>query len=292
VSLDPRFADDMGALAGLDELTAVVRQAAAAVLTIDPTQARGRLKADRTPVCSADLVAQTALIEGLARLMPGLPIVSEEAGAPPHARRHHETFALIDPLDGTREFLAGRAEFTVNLAIVIRGVPTVGIIAAPALHGLWRGVVGRGAEYLPRPVDGGPGLPARIVAIKTRPHPAGGLTAAVSRSHFDEATARFLSHVRVTDRIVAGSSLKFCRIAEGQADLYPRLAPICEWDIAAGHAILTAAGGTVMTPEGGTVPYGCSNDGFRLQGFVACGDATTMPAILEAVRLSQQDPPV
>jgi 3'(2'), 5'-bisphosphate nucleotidase len=292
VSLDPRFADDMSALARLDELTAVVCQAAAAILTIDPAEARAQLKADRTPVCNADLVAQTALIEGLARLMPGLPIVSEEAGVPPQAGRLHESFALIDPLDGTREFLAGRAEFTVNLAIVIRGVPSVGIIAAPALHDLWRGVVGRGAEYLPGPVQGSPGPPARIVAIKTRPRPAGGLTAAVSRSHFDEATARFLSHVPVTDRIVAGSSLKFCRIAEGQADLYPRLAPVCEWDIAAGHAILAAAGGTVMTPEGGTVPYGGSNDGFRLRGFVACGDATTVPAILDAVRLSQQGPPV
>ena len=292
MSLDPRFDDEMNALARLDELTAVVRQAAAAILTVDPAGAGARPKADRTPVCNADLVAQTALTEGLARLMPGLPIVSEEAGAPPHAGRHHESFALIDPLDGTREFLAGRAEFTVNLAIVIRGVPTVGIIAAPALHDLWRGVVGRGAEYLPGPVQGSAGLPARIVAIKTRPRPAGGLTVAVSRSHFDEATARFLSHVPVTDRIVAGSSLKFCRIAEGQADLYPRLAPICEWDIAAGHAILAAAGGTVMTPEGGTVGYGCSNDGFGLRGFIACGDATTMPAILDAVRLSQHGPPV
>jgi 3'(2'), 5'-bisphosphate nucleotidase len=292
VSLDPRLADEMNALARLDELTAVVRQAAAAILTIDPVDTRARLKTDRTPVCNADLVAQAALVEGLARLMPGLPIVSEEDGALAPLGRPADSFALIDPLDGTREFLAGRPEFTVNLAIVIRGVPTLGIIAAPALHDLWRGVIGRGAEYLPGPVQGSPAAPARIVAIKTRTRPAGGLTAAVSRSHFDEATARFLSHVPVTDRIVAGSSLKFCRLAEGQADLYPRLAPICEWDIAAGHAILAAAGGAVMTPEGGTVPYGSSKDEFRLQGFVACGDATTMPAILDAVRLSQHGPPV
>jgi 3'(2'), 5'-bisphosphate nucleotidase len=127
-----------------------------------------------------------------------------------------------------------------------------------------------------------------MIAIKTRPQPAAGLTAAVSRSHFDEATARFLSHVPLAGRIVAGSSLKFCRLAEGQADLYPRLAPICEWDVAAGHAILTAAGGTMVTPEGGGVPYGLSNDEFRLHGFIACGDPTIVPAMMDAVRLSRQ----
>jgi 3'(2'), 5'-bisphosphate nucleotidase len=292
VSLDPRFADAMSALARLDELTAVVRQAAAAILTIDPAEARARLKADRTPVSNADLVAQAALLEGLERLMPALPIVSEEAGALAPLDRHHDSFALIDPLDGTREFLAGRPEFTVNLAIVIRGIPAVGIIAAPALHGLWRGIVGRGAEFLPGRAEGDAGPPAGIVAIKTRAAPATGFMAAVSRSHFDEATARFLSHVPLAGRIVAGSSLKFCRIAEGQADLYPRLAPVCEWDIAAGHAVLAAAGGMVVTPEGGTLPYGRLSDGFRLQGFVACGDVTAMPAILEAVRLSRPCPPV
>src|SRR5215469_7493246 len=135
----------MGALARLDELTAVVRQAAAAILAIDPAEAHTRLKGDRSPVCNADLVAQSALIEGLARLMPALPIVSEEEGAPANGGPYQDSFALIDPLDGTREFLAGRPEFTVNLAIVIRGVPTLGIVAAPALHGLWRGIVGRGA---------------------------------------------------------------------------------------------------------------------------------------------------
>ncbi|HXW30480.1 MAG TPA: 3'(2'),5'-bisphosphate nucleotidase CysQ, partial [Xanthobacteraceae bacterium] len=238
--------------------------------------------------CNADLVAQSALIEGLARLMPALPIVSEEAGAPPQTRRPHDSFALIDPLDGTREFLAGRPEFTVNLAIVIGGVPAIGIVAAPALEGLWRGIVGRGAEFLPGNGEDSAGPAAGRVPITTRPRPAAGLTVAVSRSHFDEATARFLSHIPLAGRIVAGSSLKFCRLAEGQADLYPRLAPVCEWDVAAGHAILTAAGGTVVTPEGGRVPYGRANDEFRLHGFIACGDATIMPEIMDAVRLSRQ----
>jgi 3'(2'), 5'-bisphosphate nucleotidase len=289
VSLDPRLTDEMGALAQLDDLTAVVRQAAGAILAIDPAAARAELKADRTPVCHADLLAQSVLVEGLGRLMPALPIVSEEASAAANAEQCQDSFALIDPLDGTREFLAGRPEFTVNLAIVIRGVPTIGIVAAPALHGLWRGIVGRGAEFLQGPVGGSAG-PAAGVPIKTRPRPAAGLTAAVSRSHFDEATARFLSHVPLTGRIVAGSSLKFCRLAEGQADLYPRLAPICEWDVAAGHAILSAAGGTMVTLEGGRVPYGRSKDEFRLHGFLACGDASIVPAVLDAVRLCRQAP--
>jgi 3'(2'), 5'-bisphosphate nucleotidase len=297
VTLDHRLADDIGALARLDELTSVVRQAAAAILAIDPAEAHTRLKADRTPVSNADLVAQSVLIEGLARLMPALPIVSEEAGAPANAGAHNDSFALIDPLDGTREFLAGRPEFTVNVAIVVRGVPTIGIIAAPALHGLWRGIVGRGAEFLQGAAGGnagpaaGPGPAAGGVTIKTRPRPAAGLTAAVSRSHFDEATARFLSHIPLAGRIVAGSSLKFCRLAEGQADLYPRLAPVCEWDVAAGHAILTAAGGTMVTLEGGRVPYGRSHDEFRLHGFVACGDAAIVPSVVDAVRLSRHRPP-
>jgi 3'(2'), 5'-bisphosphate nucleotidase len=286
VSLDPRLADEMGALARLEELTALVRQAADAILRVDPTAAHAQLKTDRTPVCSADLLAHSVLVEGVARLMPALPIVSEEARARPQARRE-DSFALIDPLDGTREFLAGRPEFTVNLAIVIRGVPVIGIVAAPALDSLWRGIVGRGAEFLPGSAPGSAG-PGAGIAIKTRPRPAAGLTAAVSRSHFEEATARFLSHVPLACRIVAGSSLKFCRLAEGQADLYPRLAPICEWDVAAGHAILTAAGGIMVTPAGGTVAYGRSNDEFRLDGFIACGDATIVPAMIEAVRLSRQ----
>jgi 3'(2'), 5'-bisphosphate nucleotidase len=287
VSLDPRLADEMGGLPRIEELTAVVRQAAAAILAIDPTAASARLKTDRTPVCNADLLAQSILVEGVARLMPALPIVSEESGAPEPGGRYQDSFALIDPLDGTREYLAGRPEFTVNLAIVIRGVPVVGIVAAPALDGLWRGVLGRGAEFLQGAARGS----AAAVAIKTRPRPAAGLTAAVSRSHFDEVTARFLSHVPLAGRIVAGSSLKFCRLAEGQADLYPRLAPICEWDVGAGHAILTAAGGTMVTPEGGRVPFGRSKDEFRLHGFIACGDATIVPAIMDAVRLSRQGPP-
>jgi 3'(2'), 5'-bisphosphate nucleotidase len=291
VSLDPPLTDEMGSLARLEDLTAVVRQAAAAILAIDPTRAHTRLKTDRTPVCNADLVAQSVLIEGLARLMPALPIVSEEAGAQPQTRRPQDSFALIDPLDGTREFLAGRPEFTVNLAIVIRGVPAIGIVAAPALDGLWRGIVGRGAEFLPGNGEDRARSAAGPVAITTRPRPPAGLTVAVSRSHFDEATARFLSHVPLADRIVAGSSLKFCRLAEGRADLYPRLAPVCEWDVAAGHAILTAAGGTLVTPEGGHVPYGRAKDEFRLHGFIACGDATIVPEMMDAVRLSRQGPP-
>lgn len=286
MSLDPRFAGEVGALARLDELTAIVWRAAAAVLTIDPAKADIRLKADRTPVSNADLLAQTILLDGLAQLMPGLPMISEESRAWPQAAFGDESFALIDPLDGTREFLAGRAEFTVNLAIVIGGVPMIGVIAAPALRSLWRGIVGRTAEFLQGPPEDGAVQPAGVVPIKTRPWPASGLTAAVSRSHFDAASERLLSHFPVIDRIVCGSSLKFCRLAEGQADLYPRLAPVCEWDIAAGHAIVTAAGGRVVSPEGGAVRYGGLERGFRLNGFVACGDPAALPAIVDAVRLS------
>jgi 3'(2'), 5'-bisphosphate nucleotidase len=277
VRLDPRFAEEIDALPPLHALTAVVWQAAAAIAAIDPSRVPSRLKADHTPVSSADVAAERALIEGLGRLAPGLPIVSEEGGTSPGADLGPASFALIDPLDGTREFLAGRPEFTVNLAIVVRGVPVIGIIAAPALHGLWRGVVGRGANYLHGPSG------TNVVEIRTRPRPPAGLIAAVSRSHFDPRTAAFLSHFTLADRIVCGSSLKFCALADGRADLYPRLAPICEWDIAAGHAILAAAGGTAVTPEGEALPYGRARAGFRLDGFVACADPSAMPAIREAL---------
>jgi len=274
VSADPRFQPDLGSLAEtlLDDLTAITWRAAAAILQVDPAAADRRLKSDRSPVCAADVVAEAVIVDGLARLLPRLPIVSEEAVAAPRPAAIGNAFALVDPLDGTREFLVGRPEFTVNLAIVVDGTPTVGLVAAPALHTIWRGVAGKRAERLRLPPGGGLAEVRDVARIATRPLPANGIVAAVSRSHFDERTEAFLSRFAIADRIVSGSSLKFCRIAEGVADLYPRLAPIREWDIAAGHAVLAAAGGIVMAPDGTSLTYGQARAGFRLEGFVACGD--------------------
>jgi 3'(2'), 5'-bisphosphate nucleotidase len=184
----------------------------------------------------------------------------------------HDSFVLVDPLDGTVELLAGRDEFTVNVAVVSGGDPRLGIVAAPAQGLIWRGSAGDGAERLRL----APGAPASDIqertAISTRPCPSAGLVAAVSRSHLDRATLALLARWPVTEHLVCGSALKFCQLAEGAADVYPRLSTTCEWDVAAGHAVLAAAGGTVTTPEGAPLRYGRASAGFRITSFVAWGD--------------------
>jgi 3'(2'), 5'-bisphosphate nucleotidase len=181
---------------------------------------------------------------------------------------------LVDPLDGTRDFIAGRDEFTVNIAIVEDGRPRLGIVGAPAAGLLWRGVEGRGAERLHLH----PGAPAREarerVLISTRACPASGLAVAVSRSHLDAQTVEFLARLPVLQRIACGSAIKFCQLAQGAADCYPRLSPTCEWDVAAGHAVLKAAGGMITQPDGEPLSYGRSGLSFRIDAFVAWGDPT------------------
>ncbi len=254
-----------------DALTAVVARAADTILAIAPGALRTRAKADLSPVTAADEAADAAIAEGLARCLPGVAVVSEESLG--RAEALGETFALVDPLDGTKEFVAGRPEYTVNLAIVTDGQPIAGFIAVPALGLLFRGIVGRGAERLSRdPAE-------RPVAIRCRRN-AGALTAAVSRSHLDPATTAFLDRLGVGERITCGSALKFCRIAEGAADVYPRLAPTSEWDIAAGHAIVAAAGGIVTTPAGAPLRYGGGPQGFVVPGFVAWGDPSRLISAL------------
>lgn len=280
---DRNFNRDMASSAGarlLDELTAIVSRAAAAILAVNPATVGRRMKADRSPVTAADEAAEATILEGLARLVPGLPVVSEEAtghGARPDLGRR---FILVDPLDGTREFLAGRDEFTVNIAIVTEGVPTAGLVAAPALGRVWRGAVGRGAETLRLAPGAAPRQARDIIEIRPRKCPPHGLVAALSRSHLDEATAAFVASLPNVERMVCGSSLKFCRLAEGRVDLYPRLAPTSEWDIAAGHALLAAGGGTVSAPDGTPLAYGRVADGFRVPAFIAWGD----PAAAERFR--------
>ena len=256
----------------LDELTTIVSAAAAAILAARKGALDPRTKADLSPVTAADEAAEAVILEGLSRLLPGVPIVSEEAAGHAPPTRLPDSFILVDPLDGTRELLAGRDEFTVNVAIVTRGRPAVGIVAAPALHLIWRGSDGRGAERL-RLSPGAPaGAAQERTPIRTRPCPASGLVAAVSRSHLDDRTQAFLARLPVAERRSSGSAVKFCLVAEGAADVYPRFGPTSEWDIAAGHAVLAAAGGKVTTPEGGELPYGRVVERFLVPGFIAWGD--------------------
>jgi len=252
----------------LDELTTSLVRASAAILAITPAMLAARHKADQSPVTAADEASEALLLEDLSRLLPGLPVASEEAasGRRPQIARD---FLLVDPLDGTREFLAGRPEYTVNVAILRERTPLVGLIAAPALGLLWRGIVGRGAERLRIVRDGAKAV--EPTAIRTRSAPDR-LVVTLSRSHLDAATASFADRLPIAERMICGSSLKFCRIAEGSADVYPRLSPTSEWDVAAGHAVLAAAGGVVTTPGGEPMTYGNVEQDLRIPGFLAWGD--------------------
>jgi 3'(2'), 5'-bisphosphate nucleotidase len=274
-------------------LTELVALAGAAILKVDRTRMRIDGKADGSPVTEADLAADRIIAEGLARLAPDIPALSEERVAPGSGgcpKDCPSVFFLIDPLDGTKEFVAGRNEFTVNLALVADGMPLLGIIGAPALGLIWRGLVGQGAERLVVTNSGtghgvghGIGLGIGLAQpIRTRPFPPPGKPwiAAVSRSHGDAATEAFIDARPGAVRERLGSAVKLAKVAEGTVDIYPRLAPTSEWDIAAGHAIVTAAGGKVTDAAGGELRFGQgfqqgSGKGakdFIVPAFIAWGD--------------------
>ena len=267
---------DIGACATLmDELTAMATQAARAIR--DRAGKGGvRRKADGSPVTAADEAAEAVICEGLARLTPGIPVISEEqpahdqrAASVPMGDNKAASYFLVDPLDGTREFIAGREEYTVNIALLSAGVPILGIITAPALGLTWRGIVGRGAERIA--LDAGKSSPP--TAIHTRSPREQELIALVSRSHLERRTRAYLNRYPLAKVVQCGSSLKFCRLAEGAADLYPRLAPTHDWDIAAGHAILDAAGGRVAAPDGAPLVYGSTD--LLIPAFLASGTPLT-----------------
>jgi 3'(2'), 5'-bisphosphate nucleotidase len=249
----------------IDEFTAAVAAAAVAVRKLDQARPRVNLKPDGSPVTAADELSQAMLLDAVARLMPGIAVVAEEMASLP--TQLGDIFVLVDPLDGTREYIAGSSEYTINLAIVQAGDPIVGIVAAPALGLIYRGMVGSGAERLIMDADSARWRDARSIRVRS----AGpeGLVAMVSRSHLDPATVALLDRLGVVSRTACGSALKFCRIAEGEADIYPRLATTCEWDVAAGHALVVAAGGTVTSPDGSPLSYGGALRGFRIPAFVA-----------------------
>lgn len=252
-----------------ESLTALVAHAAAAILSIDAASLTVENKPDQSPVTAADRASDAVLAEGLNRLLPGMPVISEERSGRPSAIPADSSFALVDPLDGTKEFLAGRDEFTVNLAIISQRQPIAGFIAVPAQGLVFRGIAGRGAERI---VCRGPDDLRPPEPIRTRKAPVNGLVATQSRSHLDAATAAFLDRLSVARRVACGSALKFCRIAEGSADIYPRLARTFEWDIAAGHALVVAAGGVVTSAVGQPLFYGRAEDEFAVSDFVAWGD--------------------
>ena len=255
----------------LDGLTLIASRAAAAILAVPQPDLNQRHKPDFSPVTAADDAAETVILAGLARLMPGVPVVSEESTGNRPVEGLGERFIIVDPLDGTREFLAGLDEFTVNIALIENGTPVAGVLAAPARGLIWRGRVGHGAERLALPPGAAPDKARERVAVRTRPRPASGARVLISRSHLDAATDAYIDRFTLPEKITCGSALKFGLLAEGSADLYPRLGPMSEWDIAAGHAVLVAAGGAMRKLDGGALRYGEAN--FLVGGFIAVGDA-------------------
>jgi 3'(2'), 5'-bisphosphate nucleotidase len=259
--------DEAAAL--MEPLTDLVVKAGEAIGAVNRRAMKVHGKDDGSPVTEADLAADRIIADGLAQIAPDVPTLSEEraqAAKPPF----RESFFLIDPLDGTKEFVAGRTEYTVNVALVTEGKPLLGIIGAPALGWLWRGLVGRGAERL-KLSETGLGAPE---PIHTRRSPGRGepWIAAVSRSHGDARTEAFINARPGAVRTKLGSAVKFGRLAEGAADIYPRLGPTSEWDVAAGCAIVTAAGGKITDADGRPLRFGERTEDFIVPAFIAWGD--------------------
>ena len=246
----------------LEELVPIVRAAGDAILDVYATDFGVRSKADASPVTEADERAEAIILERLVLLTPDLPIVSEEAASAGSIPATGRSFWLVDPLDGTKEFINRNGEFTVNIALVEAGAPVLGVVLAPALDCLYGGVSGQGAF-----MSDSHGRRA-IACVRSR---EGGLIVVSSRSHGDaEALERFLAGRRVASSVSAGSSLKFCLVAKGDADLYPRFGRTMEWDTAAGHAVLLAAGGKVTDLGGERLVYG--KPGFENPAFIATAD--------------------
>jgi 3'(2'), 5'-bisphosphate nucleotidase len=247
----------------LPQLDHIARRAGEAIMQVYRGGMRVQLKADQSPVTQADLLAEAIILEGLAAMSPGVPVVAEEAmaaGQAPNLSRSR-AFWLVDPLDGTREFVNRNGEFTVNIAFIQEGEAVAGVVLAPAIGRAFSGWVGQGATVHDA---------AGQRSIRCRKPPAEGLTVLASRSHGDKAAlASYLSTLRVHTAMEAGSSLKLCLLAEGRADLYPRFGRTMEWDIAAGHAVLAAAGGSVREMSGVPLRYG--KVGFENPDFVARG---------------------
>ena len=245
-------------------LLALARIAAAAgdVVMRHYGACEARAKPDRSPVTDADEEAEALILKQLAALFPGVSVVAEEAMAAGGEAAAAAHFFLVDPLDGTREFLSGNGEFTVNIAEVRDGVAVAGVVHAPAVDRLFLGARDEGGFETTAAL-------AAFNPIMARQAPKDGLVAVGSRSHNDAQTAEFLKQFTLKDFIAAGSSLKFCLLAAGEADLYARAGRTMEWDTAAGHAVLMAAGGSVTRWDGTPLLYG--KPGFENPAFVARG---------------------
>ncbi|HTQ12731.1 MAG TPA: 3'(2'),5'-bisphosphate nucleotidase CysQ [Rhizomicrobium sp.] len=228
-----------------------------------------RKKDDHSPVTAADEEAEALILAELATLAPGVAVIAEEEVAAGRVQTIGARFFLVDPLDGTKEFISRNGEFTVNIAEIRDGAPLRGVVFAPAKERLFIGDDGAACELAAR--AGTPPDFAAARPIHVRPAPADGMIAVASRSHRDHKTDEYLAAYRIKDFVSAGSSLKFCLVAAGEADIYPRHGRTMEWDTAAGHAVLLAAGGTMTQLDGRPFTYGKTAEGYANPFFVARG---------------------
>lgn len=271
-----------------DQLASLVEAALAGareVLAVYATDFAVERKADDSPVSEADRRAERAILERLCAAMPDLAVVAEEAVSSGKVPRVGTRFALVDPLDGTKEFINRNGEFTINVAVVEAGAPTAGVVLAPALSlafagspdGAWKGKLDARCDQV-----------TDWQAIRVRPSGPSPVAVA-SRSHMTPATKEALAQANTTETRSIGSSLKFCLVAEAEVDFYPRLGPTMEWDTAAGDAVLRAAGGVVVTLDGAPLSYGKTDVAdmrdFENPHFLAAGDRSILTRLdLDALK--------
>lgn len=246
----------------------ICSEAGVAIMDIYQTDFETRGKDDKSPVTDADEVAEKIILERLEALLPGIPVLAEESFAAGFRPEIGSAFILVDPVDGTKEFINKNGEFTVNIALIEDRVPTAGCVFAPAMDRIFVG----GTQAWAGPLKAGDTVEQdKLEPITTRDPEPGALTGVMSRSHADEKTMAFADASGVSEKVSAGSSLKFCLVADGSADVYPRFGPTKEWDTGAGHAVLNAAGGAVLTPEGDAFLYAKEDTEYLNGAFVAWG---------------------
>jgi 3'(2'), 5'-bisphosphate nucleotidase len=245
----------------MEGLVAAALKAGAEIWRIFQAGFEVEIKSDASPVTIADRAAEAIILEALLRLAPDVPVVAEEESEAGRTPEVEGRFFLVDPLDGTKEFVRRGTDFTVNIGLIEDAAPTMGVIYAPARAELYVADATSGVAWSRR--DGEAPAPLKVRPPRTPP------TALASKSHDVPATEAFLRTIGAGERISTGSSLKFCLLAKGEADIYPRPSPTMEWDTAAGHAILLAAGGEAFAPDGSPLRYG--KPGFFNPGFVATG---------------------
>jgi len=252
------------------QLVSIAVEAGRLLRSLERTATEHHLKADGTIACDADLEAEALIVSRLHGEWGGVPVVAEESA---DAERPDDHFFLVDPLDGSSDFIRGTGEYTVNIALIRKGRPRAAVVAAPAMGRIWiAGESTRGGAF-----PGGSEI--TFEPVRARPAPDRDLVALVSRRHGDDATEACLATLSIGTRRTASSALKFCLIASGEADVYVRCGPTMEWDTAAGDHILSRAGGCVIGPHGGPLTYGHEERGYRNGPFAALGDASLAPRL-------------